>query len=231
MKFAVLACLATGAFAGTIFGRDLSTVKSVLSVVGDNIAGLDSAVKSFDGNPLKLLTASDTLIKSLNDGKTKVDKSSGLSIIDTLGLLGPIIGLQNKADSLVADLKAKKTIIAKNGFCAVTLSQTTTINTATQNLINSVVAKVPGLLQGIARGLTSGLSKDLRDAMDIFSPANCKDSTPPITTSSTARPTSTAPPGTTSLPDDGCPAAQTVTVTAIDTKGCVPTKALFLRSW
>ncbi|KAK2601762.1 hypothetical protein QQS21_004646 [Conoideocrella luteorostrata] len=248
MKFLVLSSLAAGAFAGLV-QRDLATIKGVMGQVGTDLDGLDSAVKSFNGDPAGLLTASNTLIKDLKDGKAKVDPTGELSLTDALGLQAPAKELQTKGDQLLADFKAKRDAIAAAGLCGPALQQATSINTASQDLIKSVVSKVPADAQSIAQGIVAPLLKDLQDAQDAFSPANCKDSgspppptsggsTPPPTSGGSTPPTTTAappptttggstPPTTTAAPpgNETCPAASTVTVTATDTKDCtaVPT--------
>ncbi|OAQ61663.1 cell wall galactomannoprotein Mp2/allergen F17-like protein [Pochonia chlamydosporia 170] len=239
MKFLTLTSLVTGALAGVIFDRDLPTIQGVLTTVGTNLVGLDTAVKAFTGDPTNVLTASNTLIQALKDGKAKVDPTGQLSLTDALGLQAPVKDLQAKGDALLADLKAKKDAIAQNGLCEATFLQASSINTASQALIDTVISKVPEAAQDIAKSLAAGLVADLKAAQDAFSPANCKDTgTPPPTSSApgtsppatttppvTTPPNTSTPPTTTTPPpgSDTCPAAQTVTVTAIDTKDCTPT--------
>lgn len=225
MKFLILASLVTGSLAEGIHARNLNTITSVMSTVGDDIVGLDNAVKSFNGDPTAVFTTSTALIQALKDGKAKVDPSPGLGFFEVLGLPIPVLSLQGKGSALVKDLKAKKAVLAKAGLCEVTFIQASAINTGGQALVTSILSKVPSYLQGIAKLLTTGLAKDLADAQDAFSPANCKNAPPPpVTTKSTPTPTPTptptsTPPNTTTA-GDTCPAAETVTVTATDSSGC-----------
>lgn len=251
MKFLALTSLATGAFAAALYDRDLATITTAMTNAGNGIVALDNAVKGFSGDVSPVLAASNSLVAALKAGKAAVDPSSDLSLGDALGLQTPAQDLQAKGDALLADITAKRPAIAAAGLCETTFAQTSAINTASQALINSVVSKVPTAAQGIAQGIVAGLLKDLQAAQDAFSPANCKDtgspptssappagtSTPPTPPTSTAPPpvtTTAAPPATTTPPTlptttagppagtDTCPAASTVTVTATDTKDCTP---------
>ncbi|OAQ70661.1 cell wall galactomannoprotein Mp2/allergen F17-like protein [Pochonia chlamydosporia 170] len=241
MKFLTLTSLATGAFAGVLVQRDIATIQAAMNAAGTGIVTLDNAVKAFTGDPTQVLASSNALIQTLKDGKAKVDPTEELSLTDALGLQTPAQDLQTKGAALLADLKAKKDAIAANGLCESTFTQASGINAASKDLINSVVSKVPAAAQGIAQGIVAPLLQTLNDAQDAFSPANCKDtgspptsSAPPPVTSTPAPPTSTeAPPPTSTVPPpvtttapppgtDTCPAAQTVTVTATDTADCTP---------
>lgn len=244
MKFLTLTSLATGAFAGSLIQRDLATIKTVMAGIGTDLVSLDTAVKGFSGDPTQILTTSNALIKNLKAGKAKVDPTGELSLTDALGLQAPAKDLQTKGDALLADFKAKRAALAAAGLCGPSLQQATSINDASKDLINSVVSKVPADAQSIAQGIVAPLLKDLQEAQDAFSPANCQDSTDPPPQSSsgpTAPPSTTAgPPVTTSPPTttggpvpptttapppgtDTCPAASTVTVTTTDTNDCTAT--------
>ncbi|GAB0138827.1 hypothetical protein EsDP_00007049 [Epichloe bromicola] len=243
MKFLILTTLASTAFGAALYERDLATIKAAMTAAGTDIVGLDNSVKGFSGDPNSLLSASNKLIQTLKDGKAKVDPSSSLSLAEALGLQEPAKDLQSKGDALLASLKSKKDAIAAKGLCEATFTQASGVNTASKALIDSVVSKVPEAAQGIAKGIVAGLLKDLKEAEDTFSPANCKNSgtapsaaptsaapteappttAPPAPTVTTPpAPTVTNPPGTNT---DTCPAAPTVTVTEIDSSHCCTKKA------
>lgn len=175
MKFFLLSALAVSAFANEIFSRDLDTIKGVLSNVGTNLAGLSTAVKAFNGNPEDLLKAANALQAALDDGKAKVDPTGQLSFTEAIGLQGPVGDLQKQGDALLADFKAAKDKIAGAGLCTVTLDQVTIVNKKSNDLINTIVSKVPEAAQGIAKNLSAGLIKDLQDAQDTYSGDNCKN--------------------------------------------------------
>ncbi|TWU76909.1 hypothetical protein ED733_006801 [Metarhizium rileyi] len=209
MKFPVLATLTlvSGAFAGVLVQRDLATIKSAMSSAGTGIDKLDAVVKAFSGDSGPLVAASEELVKTLKDGKASVDPTAELSLADALGLQAPAQELQTKGDALLADLKAQKDAIAKNNICEQTFQQASGINSASKDLINSVVSKVPESAQGIAQGIVAGLLKALQEAQDAFSPGTAATTSAVVVTSA----------------QDTCPAAQTVTVTAVDSKDCTPT--------
>ncbi len=250
MKFLALVSLATG-IAASVLPRDLATIQTVLGAVGTDLEGLNTATKGFNGDPTALLDASNKVIQTLKDGNAKVQPLPQLTLNEALGLTGPAKDLQTKGDALLASIKDKKAAIAAAGLCDVTLLQVTDLNTASDALIKSVVSKVPPAAQSIAQSLVAPLQKDLAEAKDLFSPANCQNgggggpTTAPTTAPTSAPPTSapptsTKPPVTTSVPTvpattttgvittnpgsgGTCPAASTVTVTSTDTKDCTAT--------
>lgn len=235
MKFLSLVCVAASVASASVVRRDLATIQGVLNGVGTDLVGLDTATKGFNGDPSDLLDASNKLIQDLKDGDAKVQPLPALTLNDALGLTGPAKDLQTKGDALLASIKGKKDALAAAGLCDVTFLQVKDINTASQALIKTVVSKVPPAAQSIAQSLVAPLQKDLADAQDLFSPANCQNggggspTTKPTSgpTTTPTKPTTTPTiPTTTPGPGTGtCPAAPTVTVTSTDTKDCtaVPT--------
>ncbi|KAG5953602.1 hypothetical protein E4U53_004558 [Claviceps sorghi] len=180
MKFsAVLICLASQALARRtmlLAERDFSTISSVLQNVQSDIKSLDSAVKAGGTDPEPLLKASNALIKTLKDSKTKVDGSSNLALTDAVKLTQPVQDMTNLSQDLVDNLKTARSSIEKLGYCGAVRTQTSKINDESQALIKSVVGKVPQEAQDIATQLSAGLVKVLSQVQDDFSEKNCKDS-------------------------------------------------------
>ncbi|PNY24097.1 Uncharacterized protein TCAP_05964 [Tolypocladium capitatum] len=192
MKFSAvtLACLASGVYA------DLPTIVGVVTTAGQDIQAIDQTVNSFSGDPKAFGAASAQLISDLNAGKAKVDASTALTLSDTLGLQQPVTDLQAKGQTLADDLHKQKPAIQKAGLCAVVAKQLGDINSASQALISSVVAKVPSDAQAIATSLASGLTTVLNKAQDDFSTTNCVNSggssSPPAGGSSSSSASSSA---------------------------------------
>ncbi|KAK3177631.1 hypothetical protein K4F52_009587 [Lecanicillium sp. MT-2017a] len=239
MKFLALCTLATSVAAGALVQRDVKPITDVLSGIGADLVNLDGAVKDFSGDPAPLLDASNKLIQSLKDGNTKVQPLPMLTLTEALALQAPTKDLQAKGETLLADLKAKKEAIAAAGLCEATFIQASSINTASQALIKTVVSKVPEAAQSIAQTLVAPLLKALNEAQDAFSPENCQGGGNPPTTGG-PQPTTTKPGPTTGGPGPTtngpqptttpgnpgggtCPAASTVTVTTTDTRDCTAT--------
>ncbi|KAG5927213.1 hypothetical protein E4U42_002441 [Claviceps africana] len=180
MKFsAVLVCLASQALASgssPLAERDFDTVSDVLQHVQSDIQGLDSAVKAGGTDPEPLLKASNALIQTLKDSKTKVDGSSDLALTDAVKLTQPVQDMTKVSQDLVDDLSKVKSTIEKLGYCDAVRMQTSKINDGSQALIKAVVGKVPQEAQDIASQLSAGLVKILKQAQDDFSEQNCKGS-------------------------------------------------------
>ncbi|KAJ6785081.1 hypothetical protein PWT90_08666 [Aphanocladium album] len=174
MKTLSLIVLATLSVASVI-PRDLATIQGVLSTVATDLDGLDTATKNFNGDPTELLDASNKIIQDLKDGNGKVEPLPNLTLNEALGLTGPAKTLQTKGDALLASIKDKQPAFAKAGLCDVTLTQVTDLSDASDVLIKTVISKVPPAAQSIAKSLVAPLQKDLAEAKDLFSPANCKN--------------------------------------------------------
>jgi hypothetical protein len=188
MKFSI--SLATAVLATSAYAQ-IDVVQGVLDDVKSGIGSVGTAVQGFNGESGPLIDASEALVGTLTDGKTTVDGSSDLSLEDALGLQDPVKDLTTAAQSLVDELKAKKSAIAEGGFCDETREQITNINTASNSLIDAVVAKVPSAAQPIAEGLVADLKSVLQEAQDEFSEANCQNTGGGEESSSEPAPTST----------------------------------------
>lgn len=186
MKFSTsffLSCLATSAYARVagndarsfyVEERDLATITGVLSKVDTGINNLDTAVKAYTGGSgTNIISVANTLISTINAGKTTVDGQPQLSLADSLALQGPVKTITNSATTLVDDLTAKRSLIISNKLCATTRGLVTKIDSSANALIDSVVSKVPAAAQGIAEGLVADLKAVLAKAKANFSTANC----------------------------------------------------------
>ncbi|KAJ6784708.1 hypothetical protein PWT90_00451 [Aphanocladium album] len=207
MKLSIIACALTGALAinpsSLLAVRDASTITSILSDVKKNLESLDSAVKGYTGDKSTVLKASNDLISTLKDGKTKVDASSELDLNDAVTLTGPVQDLTKTGETLASDLQAFKSTVEKEGECTLVRTQVNNVNDASQALIKAVISKVPQEAQQIASQLAAGLTKVLSETVDDFSEQNCKDSSSgggspsstdsPSATSSTPAASSNAP--------------------------------------
>ncbi|OAA57814.1 cell wall galactomannoprotein Mp2/allergen F17-like protein [Cordyceps fumosorosea ARSEF 2679] len=179
MKYSVIACAITGALAvntNLLAARDAATVTSILGDVKKDLEALDSTVKSYSGDKAPLLKASNDLITTLKDGKTKVDASAELSLNDAVTLTSPVQDLTKSGEALTTDLKAFRPTIEKEGECVLVRTQVGNVNDASQALIKAVIAKVPQEAQTIASQLVAGLTQVLQDSVSEFSEDNCKNS-------------------------------------------------------
>jgi hypothetical protein len=201
----ILACSATASVlksslvirdGSTLTERDAATVTNVLNDVGSGVENLDSAVQSYDGSDYSpVVDASQALLGTIQDGKTTVDGSENLSLADSLALQGPVEELTDKVHTLADNLKGKKETIQEAGECSTTRELITNINGASQDLIDSVISKVPPAARPIAENLASDLRNILDDLQSAFSETGCVDSgnggpTPEPTSEPTSGPTS-----------------------------------------
>ncbi|KAK8929130.1 Cell wall mannoprotein 1 [Metarhizium anisopliae] len=165
MKFsnAVVLAAATGTYA------QITVIQGVLTSVGSGIDGLNSAATGFNGDVDAVKSKADALVSAIKSGKSKVDSSSDLTLTDALGLTDPVQGLTKKGQALADNFKAKRSDVEKAGACDTVRSELKDINDNSQDLIKSVVSKVPQDAQSIASSLAAGLTKVLNQAQDDFS--------------------------------------------------------------
>ncbi|KAG6018341.1 hypothetical protein E4U43_003359 [Claviceps pusilla] len=192
----VLLWLASQALASrslSLAERDLSTVSGVLQNVQSDIQNVDSAVKTGGTDPEPLLKASNALVKTLKDSKTKVDGSNDLRLTDAVKLTQTVQDTTKSAQDLVDNLKAMRGTIEKLGYCDAVRTQTSSINDGSQALIKSVISKVPEEAQDIASQLSAGLVKVLKQVQEDFSEQNCKNSAGAAKPSDNDQPTSSPP--------------------------------------
>jgi uncharacterized phage infection (PIP) family protein YhgE len=220
MKFSIIlgyAAASALAFKGhSIAERDISVVTDVLEESKTNIQALDDAIKNYSDDKEPLLKASNDLINGLKEGKTKVEGIEPLTLDDAVSLTGPVKELTALGQTLADDTKAVRGTIEKLGECTLVRTQISSISSASQDLIKTVVSKVPEEAQSIAEQLSAGLIDILKQSEEDFSEENCKDSgSPGGGSSKPAEGSTSAPPvGSTSAPGAGTSAPATKTNSA-----------------
>ena len=174
MKFSAqlaAACLATSAMAGTIAIRSLQDFEDVLTGLEADVDSLDAAVNAFTGDETPVLAAATTLIDDINAGNTKLSTEPQLSVTDALTLNGEVTTFKQHAQTLVNDLKTQLPAVEAAGDCADVQTQIANINTASQQLIDTMVSKVPAAVQSIAKSQADGITQILDDAQTAY--ASC----------------------------------------------------------
>ncbi|PHH79241.1 hypothetical protein CDD80_5325 [Ophiocordyceps camponoti-rufipedis] len=174
----VLACLATSAIAS------IEDIKQAIGNCGKGIDALDSALKSYSGNPQPIKDAADSLIATLKESEGKAAASEKLDLAGALGLQEPVQGLQASGKQLVSDLKTGKPMIEKGGYCKLVREKINGINSGSLALMKAIVDKVPEDAQPIAQKLAAPLKASLEEAATEFNEQNCKDSGSPAKKSS-----------------------------------------------
>lgn len=174
MKFSTVLLAATASAA--VVERSNGDIVKVLASVQSGVEKLDSAANSYNGDKAPLIKASDALIQTIKDGKTKVDATGKLSPLEGTELVQPTNELNDEAKKLVKDLTSKRDQVEKAGECDTVREKLQAISSNSQALIKAVVAKVPESLSDIAAGLSKKVTDTLNEAADAFSEANCKNS-------------------------------------------------------
>lgn len=153
--------------------RDLATITGVLENVESNIEGLYKVTSSGTTDPAPLLKASDSLIKSIKNGKIEVDRTENISFIDTVHLIKPVHDLSTISAKLVDSMGTLKSTIEELKLCDVVRIQVSNIKNGSTALIKSVNSKVPEAALDISNELAKGITDVLDKSQSEFSPENC----------------------------------------------------------
>ncbi|KAK0384871.1 hypothetical protein NLU13_7349 [Sarocladium strictum] len=192
--------------------RQADVITGVLSGVGEKITAVDSAVTAYDGSDAEpVLDAGKTLVSTINSGVATAKASEDLTLEGSLALQDPVKDLTDKASSLVDNLTGKRSLIAEKRQCATTRAVVNDIDAASNELIDTIVAKVPQEAQGIAQTLVSDLQAVLAKAKTNFNEQNCVDAAAAPSQSSAQ---SSAQPSTSAQPSGKPSEAPAATTTA-----------------
>lgn len=169
--------------------RDVNDVIAVLGNVKVNLQSLANVVKTAGDDPTPLLTASNALIKSINDGVTRVNQLDPLTFLDSVILIRPVQEVTGLSQSLITNLGGIKGKIQRLGECDVVRIQIRFLTTASQSLTKAIVAKIPEDAREIADTLIGKLDTVLGKSSEEFSEKNCINFattvTPPVSSQST----------------------------------------------
>ncbi|BDD61227.1 hypothetical protein MPDQ_004718 [Monascus purpureus] len=205
MKFTTLLTLglAAGAMATptktarqpSLVERDVAAVTSVLSAVQGKVQSLDTAIKGWNGGAIdSVLSASDDVVSTINDGVNTIKGSGELSTSDALSLPGPVNDLTDVVKTTIDDLNAKKDQVEK--ACAVPATQDALKKQydAAKDLSDTIVSKVPESLASIAQNLAAGITDAIQKGINAYQDAKNADSCSASSSSSAGGSTSTAAP-------------------------------------
>lgn len=154
--------------------RDVATIQNVIMQASTALTKLDTTVKAFDGQNFQTLATDAQSLKTvLQSSTSQIQATSPISAQDAVTLQSSLSPVQQTGQSLVTDLKAKKSQVEQASLCSMVQQQTMDIGSAANGLIQATVQKVPAELQTIAGQLTSQFTSQLNDVSLEFAPGNC----------------------------------------------------------
>lgn len=175
MKFSAqiaVACLSAGALAH-VAPRALSDFQSVLTTVQTDVDGLDAAINAFNGATGPVQTAATTLVNDINTGNGQLSGQPVLSLADTLTLNTQVTSFKNHAQTLVTDIKNKRSVVISTGNCALVRNNIDAINSSAGTLIATIVSKTDPLAKSIAEKQAKDIQAILDDGKAYYTTANC----------------------------------------------------------
>ncbi|KAL2819418.1 hydrophobic surface binding protein A-domain-containing protein [Aspergillus granulosus] len=204
MKFSVLSSLAlvTPGVLASPTQRDVATIQAVVADIQNQVNSLQAAIESTPLDPDTIITQSNALVSTIEEGTVTVKEQEPLTSFESLDLIVPIQSLAADVDSTVQSLISVKADINKLGEGCTTLKALQAQAAASDKLADAIVAKIPADLEIIAVELAGTVSKAIQNGVDAYE-GSC-DVTEPTstTTTTTAEPTST----TTTTTRTACPA-------------------------
>ncbi|KAK5991990.1 hypothetical protein PT974_05386 [Cladobotryum mycophilum] len=169
-----LALLTIGTFSHVARPRDLS-IQDALSTVSRDLTGLDKSVQAFSGTHESITAAISTLIKTIKEGKTGVDGSKDLTLVEALGLQQPLHELKAQFEAAANDVKGKKAVIQKSKLCGTIRPQAGEISKAIDPFSKAIASKNPAAAQPVVQQSLDGLKTAVSSLVGEFSENNCKD--------------------------------------------------------
>jgi len=190
--------------------RQVDVVSGVFTKISNDVTALDTAIKSFSGDPSALSSASSTLLSDIKSGTTTVKNSQQLDVMGATGIATAVTGLNSTIATTINDLIAAKGAISSAGLGGIIYQNLVDQKSASQSLADATTSKTPTALQSIASSLSQGILDSLQRGINTYAdlkgstPSGGSSSTSSVATSSTSSngtaPTSTPKPTTSVLP-------------------------------
>lgn len=168
LGFAVGTIATPVAYTPTKVKRDLKSIESVLTSIGNQVTTLDGYIKAASPNPTQIVSASEALVSTIKSGVTTVQASANLSDIDALGLVSPVQTLSNNVNTTIGDLIGIKSTVDKLNEGCTTYQQLEDQLTQATALSTALVSKVPSSLQSIAQGLANGITSAIKNGVTAY---------------------------------------------------------------
>ncbi|KAF2397057.1 hypothetical protein EJ06DRAFT_551117 [Trichodelitschia bisporula] len=136
--------------------RDLATIQSAFTAVGNALTTFDNSVTPLStsadvtNNLDTLVSQAGSIVDALNSGTTSVSGTSAVGLTDALSLVSAANNLVSITNTTVNDLITKHDIIDQAGATATVEQQLANEKAAAQSFIAAVVGKVPSAVQSIA---------------------------------------------------------------------------------
>lgn len=176
--------------------RQVDVVSGVFTKISNDVTTLDTAVKSFSGDPSTLASVSSTLLSDIKSGTTTIQNSQQLDIIGATGIATSVTALNSTIATTINDIIAAKSALVSAGLGGVLYQNLVDQRAASQSLADATTSKTPPALQSVATSLSQGILDSLQRGITAY--ADQKGSTPPTGSSSTAVSSSVATPTTSS---------------------------------
>ena len=154
--------------------QDLVTITTAFNSIEQALTALGASVKGLSPGAGAQAAAADILAKSkaveqvLKESTSKVDATSGISLVEALQVQSASTKLTTLTTNLINDLVSKKDVIQQAGQTKVTLDNLLAQKSASDGFVKAVTAKVPAAVQSIAAQASKSVGDALAKGISAF---------------------------------------------------------------
>jgi hypothetical protein len=168
MKFVLLALFGAAFAQKDIVLGQLEKVHHALdsldSSVGKLVAGGDVAAQA-----ASLTAQSGAVLAAIQGATAAISASAALDVIGASSIVGPADHLVKETEKTIADLVAKKDVIAGAKQTALVLDQLKSQAAAAQQLADAITSKVPDATKEIAKSQSAKITAAINKGVSAFS--------------------------------------------------------------
>jgi hypothetical protein len=151
----------------------LPDVQAAFNKIQDSIAKMVDDINKWDGqapSAAPICGSSTNLLATIKSSTTSISGSSSISLMDAVGILGPVNVLSNKVDDVITAMLTKKGQFEASKTSGQVSEQLVQDQAATKELIKAILGKLPSMTVPIAQPIADGVSQKLDKAVAAYGP-------------------------------------------------------------
>ncbi|CAK7275472.1 hypothetical protein SEPCBS119000_006710 [Sporothrix epigloea] len=167
--------VAGGLACATLVAGDGATIFDALSNVHSETKELQSKVENWNGDLLgavPIATQSEYVLSSINDATDTAKDSQPLTAKEALDIASAVTTLATSVNGTMTAIINAYDDFKHLYIASIVLSNLETQKSASSEMSNAIIEKVPTPLQAIARKLAAPVDASFDQAIDVFSSSN-----------------------------------------------------------
>ncbi|KAK1452450.1 cell wall protein [Colletotrichum melonis] len=194
----------------TLVTRSARPITDALETVQTSLKKLDTAVNALSPSSpdtlVAILNASEEAQATLESATAKIRSADNVGIFGALRLQRKASGLIEAVRTTLGDLSEKKPTFDQLGVTSVVADALQKQKASSGQLGETLLSKIPSLVQGIAQQSTGQLSTALETALEVFKTPSKAKKPPPAAPPAPPVPVPSAPPPVIPAPPPAPPA-------------------------